>query len=112
MKKIAIFAFKGNPMCFIHVLLNAKEMHEKGIDVKIVVEGEAVTLLQDLETNNNPLYMAIKEAGLFHSICLACSIKLNVATYNETLDIPLVGDMSGHVSMTALIEEGYDIITL
>jgi len=112
MRKIAIFAFKGNPMCFIHVLLNAKEIHEKGIDVKIVVEGETVTLLQDLEQNNNPLYMDVKEKGLFHSICLACSIKLNVATYNETLSIPTLGDMDGHVSMAAFIEQGYEIITL
>jgi len=112
MKKIAIFAFKGNPMCFIHVLLNAKEMHNKGMDVKIVIEGEAVTLLQDLETSNNPLYKTVKEMGLIHSICLACSIKLNVAQYNKSLDIPLVGDMDGHVSMSALFEEGYEIITL
>lgn len=112
MRKIAIFAFKGNPMCFIHVLLNAKEMNEKGIDVKVVVEGEAVTLLQDLEQNKNPLYMEVKEKGLLHSICLACSVKLNVAQYNKSLDIPLVGDMDGHVSMAAFIEEGYEIITL
>ena len=112
MRKVAIFAFKGNPMCFIHVLLNAKQMHEKGIEVCIVVEGEAVTLLQDLESNNNPLYMEVKEMGLFHSICLACSIKLNIATYNETLSTPMVGDMDGHVSMAAFIEEGYEIITL
>lgn len=112
MKKIAIFAFKGNPMCFVHVLLNAKEMHEKGIDVKIVVEGEAVTLLQDLEQDNNPLYMEVKEKGLFHSICLACSIKLNVATYNESISIPVIGNMDGHVSMGEFIEQGYEIITL
>ena len=87
-------------------------MHEKGIDVKVVIEGEAVTLLQDLEQNNNPLYMQVKEMGLIESICLACSVKLNVATYNESLSIPMVGDMDGHVSMAAYIEQGYEIITL
>ena len=48
MRKIAIFAFKGDPMCFVHVLLNAKDMHEKGFNVKIVIEGEAVTLPKKL----------------------------------------------------------------
>ncbi len=112
MKKIVIFAFKGDPMCFIHVLLNAKEMHEKGFDAKIVIEGEAVTLPKKLEENGDPLFKQVKELGLFHSICLACSVKLNVATYNKTTGIPLLGDMNGHVSMSNLIEEGYDILTL
>ena len=112
MKKVAIFAFKGNPMCFIHVLLNAKEMSHKGFDVKIVMEGEAVTLLKDLEQNNNPLYMEVKELGLFHSICLAGSVKLEVASYNKTTGIPLLGDMDGHVSMANFLEQGYEIITL
>ena len=38
MKKVVIFAFKGNPLCFVHVLLNAKDMSEKGIEAKIVIE--------------------------------------------------------------------------
>ncbi|MEX1376032.1 MAG: cytoplasmic protein [Eubacteriales bacterium] len=112
MKKVVIFAFKGNPMCFVHVLLNAKEMHERGIEAKIVIEGEAVTLIRELEKESNPLYLEVKELGLIHSICLACSVKLEVASYNKTTGIPLLGDMSGHVSMTNFIEDGYEIITL
>lgn len=112
MRKIAIFAFKGDPMCFVHVLLNAKDMHEKGFDVKIVIEGEAVTLPKKLEESSDILYKEVKEKGLFHSICLACSVKLNVASYNKTTGIPLLGDMNGHVSMANFIEEGYEVITL
>ena len=48
MKKIAIFVFNGDPMCFIHVLLNALDMHQKGYDVKIVIEGAAVKLFRRL----------------------------------------------------------------
>jgi hypothetical protein len=29
MKKIALFVFNGDPMCFIHVLLNALDMKER-----------------------------------------------------------------------------------
>jgi hypothetical protein len=32
MKKIALFVFKGDPMCFIHVFLNALDMKDKGYD--------------------------------------------------------------------------------
>jgi hypothetical protein len=31
MEKVALFAFKGEPLCFVHVLLNALDMKEKGI---------------------------------------------------------------------------------
>jgi len=30
MKKVALFAFNGELMCFVHVLLNALEMKDKG----------------------------------------------------------------------------------
>jgi len=39
MEKVALFAFNGEPMCFIHVLLNALDMKEKGIDVKTIIAG-------------------------------------------------------------------------
>lgn len=48
MKKVVFFAFKENPMCFVHVMLNALDMKEKGYDVRIVLEGEAVNLIQEL----------------------------------------------------------------
>lgn len=31
MNKIVIIAFNGNPLCFVHVLLNALDMDSKGI---------------------------------------------------------------------------------
>jgi len=36
-KKIALFAFNGKAMCFVHVLLNALDMNEKGYDVKVII---------------------------------------------------------------------------
>jgi hypothetical protein len=40
MKKIALFVFNGDPMCFIHVLLNALDMSEKGYEAKIVINDK------------------------------------------------------------------------
>ena len=37
-KKVAIFAFNGKPMCFVHALLNTLDMKEKGYDVKLIIE--------------------------------------------------------------------------
>ena len=55
MKKIAFFPFQGNKMCFMHVLINAVDYHEKDVDVKIIVEGEAVKLIKVLEEEENKL---------------------------------------------------------
>ena len=46
--KIIIVAFRSDPMCFVHVLLNALDMEEKGLGGKIVLEGEATKLLKEL----------------------------------------------------------------
>ena len=40
-EKVVLVAFQGEPMCFVHVLLNALDMHERGFDVKVVIEGAA-----------------------------------------------------------------------
>ena len=37
MSKTALFAFNGEPMCFMHVLLNAWDLHERGETVRVVV---------------------------------------------------------------------------
>ena len=53
MKKIALFVFNGDPMCFIHVLLNALDMKERGYEAKIIIEGAATKLLPELAKANN-----------------------------------------------------------
>ena len=110
--KLIIFAFKGNPVCFMHVLLNALDMHGKGMDAKVIIEGEAVKLVEEMETSNNHLYKDARDKGIIDGICKACSAKMGVLEYNETVGIPLKDDMSGHPSMALYINEGYQIITL
>ena len=77
-QKIVIFAFRGDPMCFVHVLLNALDMSEKGRGGKIVLEGEATKLIVELtqpENPLNPLYQRAKEKNLFAAVCRACASK-------------------------------------
>lgn len=112
MKKIAFFAFRGEQMCFMHILLNALDMHEKGMDVKIIMEGEAVKLIRELDSSGSKVYKKARELNLFDCICKACSAKMGVLTYNEKSGIPINGELSGHPSMTKFIEDGYEIITL
>ncbi|MGM0410551.1 MAG: cytoplasmic protein [Bacillota bacterium] len=112
MSKFAFFAFRGDLMCFQHVLLNALDLDQKGNEVKIIFEGESVTLIEKLEKSTNKHYVAAKEKGLIDCACKACSASLGVLEFNESTDIPLKGDMSGHPSMESYIKNGYEIITL
>ncbi len=111
MDKIAIFAFRGDKMCFTHVLLNALDMNSKGMDVKIVMEGEAVKLIMELQESKNVMYLKAKDLGLFDCICKACSAQLGVLEYNQTCGIRLADEMKGHPAMATYLEKGYQIIT-
>ena len=114
MPKNALFVFNGDPMCFIHVLLNALDMKEKGHDVKLIVEGAATGLLPDLEKAENPLHALwakVKNHGLVDGACKACSQKMGTAADAEKQGLKLLSDMTGHPGMAAYQQQGYHIIT-
>lgn len=113
-QKIAVFAFRGDPMCFIHALLNGIDLYERGREGLIIIEGEAVTLVPQMAKPDHflfPLFQKAKNLGILHGACKACSIKLKVDKQIEKEGIPFIGDMSGHPSMGSFIEKGYQIIT-
>lgn len=113
-KKVAMFVFNGEPMCFIHVLLNALDMKSKGYDVRIVLEGAATKLIPDLPKADNPLagfYGKVKEQGLIHAVCKACSSNLGVLEAVKAEGLPLADEMSGHPSISRYVNEGYEVLT-
>ncbi|NLM25509.1 MAG: cytoplasmic protein [Firmicutes bacterium] len=112
MDKVVFFAFVGEALCFNHVLINALDMYEQGIEVKIVLEGQSVKLLQEFDESSSLVYKQVREANLIVAICKACSAKLGVLEYNEKSGIPLVGDMKVHPPMAPYIKAGYKIITI
>ena len=114
MNKFALFVFNGDPMCFIHVLLNALDMKAKGHEVKIVLEGASVKLLPELAGPGHPLASLWKktlEGGLVEGVCKACASKLGTLDAARALGLPLLADMSGHPGMLAFRDRGFEIIT-
>ena len=113
-EKVVLVAFQGEPMCFVHVLLNALDMHERGFDVKVVIEGAATKTANAL---NEPgaqfygLYQEVKAAGLIDCVCKACAAKMGALPGVEAQGLPLCGEMKGHPSMARYIDAGYEIIT-
>ena len=115
MSKIAIFAFKGNSICFVHVLLNALDLHNKGGSVKIILEGESTKLIIDLckpEHPLQPLYEKVKNLGLIDAVCRAFAIKMDALEVVEAEGLKIVDAMAGHSAMAPYIEKGYVIVTL
>ncbi len=113
-KKVALFAFNGDPMCFVHVLLNALDMQARGYDVKLVIEGSATKLIKTLMEPGamfGELYQKVKQAGLIDAVCQACSAKMGTLQDAEAQGLPLNREMSGHPSMGRYRDEGYEIIT-
>lgn len=113
MKKILLVAFQGQPMCFIHVLLNGLEMKAAGHECKIIVEGEATTLIPEVSKQEHflhGLFNQVKEADLIEGVCRACSMKMQVLEHIEKTELPVLDDMSGHPGMAKYIEDGFEII--
>lgn len=114
MKKVVLFAFNGEQICFVHVLLNALDMKKRGYEVKIVIEGAATKFVPELAKKENPLFALWEQAralDLLDGACKACSNKTGVLDKIQALGVVLLDDMSGHPSMTRYMENGFQVIT-
>ncbi|MBU0663996.1 MAG: cytoplasmic protein [Proteobacteria bacterium] len=112
-KKVLLVAFQGQPMCFIHVLLNGLELQAQGHLCKIIIEGEATRLIPEISQEGhflNVLYRQMLEKGLLEGVCRACSLKMQVLENIKTEGLSLLDDMSGHPGMAKYIEQGFEII--
>jgi hypothetical protein len=114
MRKVVVFAFNGEFMCFVHVLLNALDMKARGYDVRIVIEGSATKLIPELAKEGNPMhsfYIKAQEGGLIDGVCKACSNKMGTLDAAKNAGLKLLDDMSGHPGMARYQEEGFEVIT-
>lgn len=114
MKKIALFAFNGEPMCFVHALLTALDMNERKYDVKLIIEGTATKLVETLSDPGAQfagLFARVKEKKLIDCVCSACSHKTGSLSSVEEQNLPLCAELKGHPSMARYIEEGFEVIT-
>lgn len=113
-KKAALFVFNGDPMCFIHVLLNGLNLADNGYAVSIVIEGAATQLIPKLDETGNPqhrLWTDVKAKGLVAGVCLACATKTGVVEACRAQGLNMLDDMSGHPAMAAYLNQGYELIT-
>ena len=114
MSKTVLFAFRDDPLCFVHVLLNALDLAERGGEAGVVLEGAAVKLAAEFEREGGllqPLYAKARAKGLMWGACRACSTKMGAVQAVQALGLPLLDDMSGHPSLGRYLDQGYAVIT-
>jgi len=114
-KKIAVFAFSGEPASFAHAMLTAMDMKDRGYDVKVVVEGEATKLLSLLRNETKPfadVYRRFRDRGLISCVCRACATRNGVVPVVIEQNLKLADDAKGHPAMAAYMEQGYEVVTL
>lgn len=114
MQKTALFVFNGDPVCFIHVLLNGLDMNARGMAGRIVVEGAATALLPRLAEAGNPLHQLWEQAkaqGIVDGVCRGCAKKMGTVDEAVRQGLTLLDDMSGHPAMSRYIDQGFAVIT-
>lgn len=114
MSKYLLVAFQGEEMCFRHVLLNALDFSEQGLEVGIILEGKATGLVPAMAEPTHSLHMLYtkaKAAGLIAGVCQACATKMQAVDSAKAEGLRLLNDMSGHPSLARYVREGWVIIT-
>lgn len=114
MRKIALYAFNGEVMCFVHVMLYALDFHHRGDDVKIVMEGSATKLIRELAVPTAPfaaLYSEVRDKGLIAAVCQACSAKMGALDAAREQGLHIDGSLKGHPSLAADLEAGYELLS-
>jgi hypothetical protein len=111
--KVAIFAFNGETMYFVHALLNILDMKAKNYDAKLIIEGNATKQIKELAEPDKPfarIYEKTKGAGLIDCVCQACSAQTGSLESAKEQGLPLCSEMSGHPSIARYIDAGYQIL--
>ncbi|GAB6038715.1 hypothetical protein JCM15519_32740 [Fundidesulfovibrio butyratiphilus] len=113
-EQYALFAFRGEVVCFVHVMLNAIDLREKGFEVAIVLEGESTKVLAELSKPEHPmhkLFERTKSLGLITGVCKACAYMMGTQDAVAREGLPMADDMHGHAGMAPYLAKGYTIIT-
>lgn len=114
-EKFAIFLFTDEEMCMVHAFLYVKELNEKGIEAKLILEGKA-TAVPKLYADGKGLvgkwYSVAKENGWIDCTCKACSAVTGSLEAAEKEGLRICSDLNGHVSMEKYVSQGYRIIVL
>lgn len=119
MAKIAVLVFSDTSQANLakgfHALLLSKQLHQSGIEVKLIFDGAGtawITALSDPEHRLHGLFNEVKGLGLVGGVCQYCSGRYSDPALAEKQGLALLGEADGHPDIAYLIQEGYQLLTL
>ena len=120
-RKILFVVFAEDVCRQLHAFMYANDLHRKGYQTRIIVEGMATRLLADLEQAPPKLQKAVadaKTAGLVAGACLQASSGCGSAGDRDIVDaikacgVGLLSDLDNHASIEPFIRDGYEVIAI
>ena len=122
MKRKILFVLFAEDVCRqLHTFLYARDLHRKGYETKVIVEGMATRLLADLDQAPAMLRQAVadaKAAGLIAGACRQASTGCGSAEDRNIVDaiaaqgLALLDDLDNHASIEPFLRDGYEVITV
>lgn len=120
-RKILFVLFAEDVCRQLHAFMYANDLHRKGYQTRIIVEGMATRLLADLEQAPLRLQKAVTEAktaGLIAGACLQASSGCGSAEDRDIVDaikardVAFLSDLDNHAGIEPFIRDGYEIIAI
>jgi hypothetical protein len=120
-RKILFVLFAEDVCRQLHAFLYVRDLHRKGYETRIIVEGMATRLLADLEKAPPLLQQAVadaKAAGLVAGACRQASTGCGSPADRNVVDairgqgIGLLDDLDNHAGIEPFVREGYDVIAI
>lgn len=114
-RKVAVFAFNGEPMYFAHALMNALDMDARGIEVRVVIEGTATRQVVEMADGTRPfanLYLKARDSGMIDCVCRACASMSKSLDAARVQGLRICDEMGGHPSMARYMAEGFEVLVV
>lgn len=99
-----------------HSLVYAKELQERGSEVRLVFDGAGTEWLarwNDPQDEHDKqlagFFQAVKQDGLVYSVCDFCSGAFQVRDKLVAAGEPLVAQYMNHPSVASLVDEGFQV---
>lgn len=120
-RKILFVVFAEDVCRQLHAFMYANDLHRKGYQTRIIVEGMATRLLADLEQAPPKLQKAVadaKTAGLIAGACLQAATGCGSAEDRDIVDaikargVGFLSDLDNHAGIEPFIRDGYQIVAI
>jgi hypothetical protein len=120
-RKILFVLFAEDVCRQLHAFMYVTDLHRKGYEAKIIVEGMATRLLSDLDEAPPRLQKAVGEAkvaGLIAGACLQAASGCGSPEDRDIVDairaqgVEFLSDLDNHAGIEPFLRDGYEVVVI